>query len=316
MSAARQRPVEELPIYLRMLAGTPTPGQFFDVCWATPRGGMSRRFVAALRINDAACLITRLASRTDVYVGVALRDGRTYGGKTAISGSHLLYVECDHQHVERSLAAFAHPPTMELASGTPTHLHLYWWLHARAASLQVQAANGRLALALGGDPASVDIARILRPPETFNHKHDPPQAVRLIAHREDARYTLAELIAGLPDPRSVVRGGNAPPRRRQPRTALDNQLLAIPPAQYARVLVGREPNRAGKISCPFHHDEDPSLQLYPDGTFYCFGSGCKKGGTIYDFAGYLWNMVPRDREFFELRERLTERFGLDGAQCW
>jgi hypothetical protein len=310
VSAGERQPLKELPLYLRMLAGEPSPGQSFDVRWTTPSGDMNRRFVSAQRIHDAARQITHLAARTDVYVGVALRDGRTYGGKTAISGSHLLYIECDDQHAARSLAAFAHPPTMELASGTPEHLHLYWWLHARAANLQVESANRRLALTLGGDPASVDIARILRPPETFNYKHDPPQAVRLIAYREAARYTLAELTAGLPGAPAQGRR-NHRPRHGRARTALDRLLLAIPPAEYVRVLAGRKPNQAGKIACPFHDDEHPSLQLYADGSFYCFGSGCGKGGTIYDFAAHLWGMTPRRDEFFELRERLLTCFGLN-----
>ena len=45
----------------------------------------------------------------------------------------------------------------------------------------------------------------------------------------------------------------------------DRALLAVPATEYARVLVGRDPNRAGKITCPFHDDREPSLQLYEDG---------------------------------------------------
>jgi hypothetical protein len=310
VTAKHPRPTEDLLIYLQMLAAHAKPGQYLDVRWAAPRGTMNRRFVPALDARKAALLITRLAARTDVYVGVALRDSRTNGGKSAISGSHLLYIECDHQHTELQLATFAYPPTMELASGTPEHLHLYWQLQSRTGNLQVEAGNRRLALALGGDPASVDIARILRPPQTLNHKHNPPQPISLTAYRQDARYTLTELTAGLPDPRPAPRAGNTRPRRRQPRSPLDRRLLAIPPADYVRILADREPDRAGKIACPFHDDKHPSLQLYPDGTFYCFGSGCGKGGTIYDFAAHLWGLTPRRREFLELHERLTARFGL------
>jgi CHC2 zinc finger/RepB DNA-primase from phage plasmid len=314
-------PSEELFLYLRLLAGEPNAGQFFEIRWRTAAGGMRRRFVPVLRVHEAAVLIKRLASQTDVYVGVALREGRTHGGKSAIAGSHLLYIECDHSDTDGGLAAFEYPPTVEIASGTPGHLHLYWLLRSRARGTQVEAANRRLALALGGDPASVDIARILRPPATFNFKHDPPRPVNVTAYRADARYSLPELIAGLPDPHNKSGGGSDRSRggRRCSPSTLDRQLLAIPPAHYARVLAGREPDRAGKIACPFHDDKRPSLQLYGDGSFYCFG--CKRGGTIYDFAAHLWlsgqssdqrgGAALRGREFLDLRERLSVRFQLN-----
>lgn len=112
--------------------------------------------------------------------------------------------------------------------------------------------------------------------------------------------------------RAAARGG-------EPRTALELQLLAIPAAEYVRVLTGREPNLAGKVLCPFHEETDPSLQLYPDGTFYCYGRhskdrACRKGGTIFDFAAALWltgqsrNVPLRGRDFIEVRRRLMAIF--------
>ena len=62
--------------------------------------------------------------------------------------------------------------------------------------------------------------------------------------------------------------------------------------------------------CPFHQETEPSLQLYPDGTFYCFGARCKKGGTIFDFAAAMWGIGTRDRDFLALRRRLARTFGL------
>jgi CHC2 zinc finger/RepB DNA-primase from phage plasmid len=315
VSAQREHRTGELLAYLGMLAGAPASGQFFDVRWARAKGPMRRRFVSALCVEDTARLIVRLARRGDVYVGVALREGSTHGGKSAIGGSHLLYVECDDPHASDRLTSFAHPPSMEVASGTPGHLQLYWRLHQRAASSQVESANRRLAVRLGGDPAAVDIARVLRPPETFNYKHDPPLGVVLLACRAGAPYTLAQLTKGLPEdphPRAPERARMLSPRAA--RTRLDRELLAIPGAEYVRVLTNRSPNQAGKVLCPFHAESDPSLQLYPDGTFYCFGSGCRRGGSIIDFAAHLWGMTPRDEEFIELRRRLTERFGLSGAR--
>ena len=78
---------------------------------------------------------------------------------------------------------------------------------------------------------------------------------------------------------------------RTARTEVDQLLLAIPAAEYARVIAGVSPNRAGKIHCLFHDDHTPSLQLYDDGTWYCYGS-CQAGGSIFDFAARAWQMRP------------------------
>ena len=39
------------------------------------------------------------------------------------------------------------------------------------------------------------------------------------------------------------------------------------------------------ICCPFHREKDPSLHVFPNQSWYCFG--CGKGGDVYDFLGYL-----------------------------
>jgi len=296
----------QLVTYLRLLAGTPLPGQHFDLRSGGGGTPMRRWFVRTNRIPNAAALITRLALTEDVYVGVALRDGNTHGGRRAISGSHLLFIECDDPNAIARVAGFWRPPTLEIVSGTPGHLHLYWRLTERANNAQVEDANRRLARGLGGDLASVDVARILRPPGTFNYKHDPPRPVTLKVLRADARYALAEITAGLPaDPRAfrVSR-----PNGRLALARIDRELLSIPAAEYVRVLSGTAPHRGGKVRCPFHPDRTPSLQVYPDGGFYCFG--CRRGGTIFDFAAHLWGITPRQRGFVELRSRLAGVFSL------
>jgi CHC2 zinc finger len=306
----------ELVSYLRVLASGAALGQFFDVRWSTTGGWMRQRFVAAERVERAAGLITGMAWRTDVYVGVALRDGREHGGKDAISGSRLLYIECDHPESQAPLESFAFAPSMIVASGSPGHLHIYWSLHELASGPQVESANRRLALALEGDPVSVDIARVLRPPETHNHKHNPPLPVRLLHLDPDARHELCQLTAGLPeDPQPVRLPATRAGTRRTSCTAIDRALLEIPAAEYVRVLAHREPNRAGKVLCPFHDEQTPSLQLYPDGTFYCYGRHskhrtCAKGGTVFDFAAAMWGLGTKDKDFRELRRRLADLFAL------
>ena len=301
--------------YLRLLAGDGPAGRYFDIRWFhRSRGaGMERIFVPALRTDLAASLIERHAPERDLYVGVALRTTDGFGGRQAIDGSHLAYIECDTRSAAAALAEFPYPATMAIASGTPGHLHAYWRLDRRESNAAIESANRQLAAHLGGDLASVDIARILRPPGTLNHKHRPPRPVRLLAHQPGARHALAQLTTGLADPEPAPE--RPATRVAGPRDQLDARLRAIAAPEYALVLAGARADRAGKIACPFHDDSNPSLQLYDGGTFYCFG--CRRGGSIYDFAAALWHLHPRGPGFIALRRRLAERFHLDppSAAC-
>lgn len=297
--------------YLHLLAQFPTASSFLDVRWRKHGGPMRRRFFSAGDLSGAARLISRLARTNDVYVGVALRDSDVHGGRAAISAAHLVWVESDDPRTAPRLGAFAHPPTMVVASGTPGHLQIYWLLDRSYPIEEVESANHRLAVALAGDTGCADGARILRPPETFNHKHDPPRPVTLLLYRSEPRHELASLTEGLLE-RSVPPTTVHPPiPARTERSRVDQALLSVPAEEYVRVLTGSSPNREGKVRCPFHQDSQPSLQLYSDGGFYCFGSQCRKGGTIFDFAAHLWGITPRGVAFLELRARLAKQFHLN-----
>ena len=291
----------DLHRYLRILAGANPAGRLIEIRSATEHGAMRQTFTPATRPQLAAKTITRLAARTDVYVGVLLRRRRG-GGRDACEHSHLAFVEIDRSDGAQRLARYRCPPTMIIASGgSPGHAHAYWQLHEPIGLDDLETANRRLAIRLGGDLASVDAARILRPPTSWNWKHTPPTRVELLELRPDRRYTLAELTAGLSDPSPKPRTASAAPRA--PTSDLDRQLLAIPAVTYVSALTGRQPDRAGKIHCPFHDDHTPSLQLYQH-DWYCYGA-CRTGGSIYDFAGLLYGLRTRGREFIALRQRLA-----------
>ena len=176
---------------------------------------------------------------------------------------------------------------MIVSSGSAGHAHAYFTLSAPVTVPELERANRRLAHALGGDLASVDAARILRPPSSWNHKHSPPTPVELIELDQARQYDLDELVDGLDDPPGQPTVDAATPRRRTGRTEIDRLLLAIPAAEYVHALTGLSPDRTGKIHCPFHEDRTPSLQLYEDGTWYCYGA-CQAGGSIFDFAARVW----------------------------
>jgi hypothetical protein len=312
-SDRRERPLER---YLRLLAGSDPGERLLEIRYRRPVG-MRQRFIPAHDLEQAARLLRRLGPQTDAYVGVLLRDRRS-GGRDAVTRSHLVFVELDAPASERLLERSPAPASMRVASGSRGHAHAYWLLREPVSAQAAQAANRKLAYRVGGDLASVDATRILRPPQTFNHKHRPPAEVRLQLLDEERSYLLEELTAGLEDPAADRAAGatrplHAPDRPRHGRRTgvgdlVHEQLREIETSEYVARLTGREPNREGKIACPFHADRNPSLQCYPDGTWCCFG--CRRGGTVFDFAGALWGLQTKGREFLQLRARLAQELGV------
>lgn len=303
---AANSPARQLDRYLQAIAGDRRGDELLEIRYAAGDRGMRRRFISIRRLDAAARAIRSLSPRTDVYCGVLLRSRRA-GGRDAVTRSHLAFVEIDAVDALARLQRFARTPTMIVSSGTAGHVHAYWWLRPRVGAVELEQTNRTLASHLGGDPASVDAARILRPAGTLSHKHQPPAPVELLHLDGASPYVLDELVDGL-TPTPARRAGGAAARERATRTELDELLLAIPAASYVRELAGLEPRRDGKVNCPFHADDTPSLQLYGDGTFYCYG--CSVGGSIYDFAGTLWSLDTKGRAFLELRARLADCFEL------
>jgi RepB DNA-primase N-terminal domain len=286
---------DDLQRYLRLLAGADPGGRLLEIRFRLRGGGMGREFVPAASCARAAgIIIRRLALVTDVYVGVALRDRRA-GGRDAIGGCHLVFVEIDTPDALERVRGFQFRPTAAIASGGEGRLHCYWALSTSARVLEVEQANRQLCYHLGGDPAAVDASRVLRPPGSWNWKYEPRRSVRLLELDATRRYDIVELVDTLPiAPTNPRLAGQM--RVREVEHQLDQELLAIPAEHYVRVLSGREPDRVGKVHCPFHDDRHASLQLYADGSWYCFGA-CRRGGTM-------------GRAFIELRDGLAMAFGI------
>ena len=74
-----------------------------------------------------------------------------------------------------------------------------------------------------------------------------------------------------------------------------------------RKTINPDADYGRSICCPFHSERDPSLHIFENQSWYCFG--CGKGGDVYDLLGYLrfgdsWNSKNKDM-FREIR-RETE----------
>jgi hypothetical protein len=246
----------DLERYLQVLAAADPEGRFLELRYRRAVG-MGQRFVPAVDVDAAARLARRLGASSDTYVGVALRD-RPAGGRSAVTGSRVVFVEVDAQASRRLLDRALRPPSMTIQSGTPGHLHAYWLLSRPGTGGEVKAANRKLAHHVGGDLASVDEARILRPPETQNFKHEPPRPVVLASLHPDRVYELRDLIGGLDDPPGFSpatrsRATPAPQRRGvSDSEGVHAVLRAIPTDEYVQRLAGLEPNREGKVNCPWH----------------------------------------------------------------
>jgi len=296
--------------YLQLIAGPRPGGELIEIRYATPHGLMRRLFIPARAPDRGARAIGVLAPRNNVYVGVALRSRRA-GTRTPCPAHIWPFWRSTLPTRGSACSASLYPPSILIASGSAGHLHAYWALRTPVPSAAIEAANRRLAQHLGGDLASVDAARILRPPGSLNHKHSPPRAVGLLELAPGRSYELQELVGELPA------AASKPPaacgaRARVVRHPLDRALLAVRARDYVWMLAGLEPSRTGKVCCPFHEDRIASLQLYEDGSFYCFV--CRAGGSIYDFAAALWlsgqsrDEPLRGERFIEVRDRLSGIF--------
>ena len=171
-----------------------------------------------------------------------------------------MFVEIDAADALERLQRFASTPTMIVSSGTAGHAHAYWTLRRPVGTNELEQTNRTLATHLGGDLASVDAARILRPAGTLSHKHRPPVPVELLHLEPPAQYELAELVDGITPERSRPAPAATGPERAA-RTELDELLLAIPAATYVRELTGLKPNRNGGSTVPSMPTTPRSLQL-------------------------------------------------------
>jgi RepB DNA-primase from phage plasmid len=299
-------------LYLRALSAAAPPGTLLDVRYRRSGGGFARVFLDA-RDPDAPAKIVRIGRQTDVYVGCAPRIRRR-GTRDDIAPTALLWADCDDPRAFGAVRAFTPKASMIVTSGSLDHAHAYWLLTRPLDIRELEAANRALAITLGADPRCADATRILRVPGTWNHKHKPPRPVDLLHHAEK-RYRPVEILTALPalEP-SPARGDRRVRDRRE-----HDPLQQIAPAHYTRLLTGRTPDHDGKIACPFHDDDRPSLHVYPtpEQGWTCYGcptpDGKPLGGDIYTLASRLWDIPTRGSAFLDLQARLDDVFSVHRA---
>ena len=75
---------------------------------------------------------------------------------------------------------------------------------------RVEAALGRLAHHVGGDPSCAEISRLMRVPGSTNYKRETPILVRVLRDRPAARYEFSELEEWLGEARPFLQGRAKP----------------------------------------------------------------------------------------------------------
>ena len=139
-------------------------------------------------------------SKDNIYFGVATREG-SGGTKGHCRDIPALWADVDFKDTpegefEQKLADFELPPSVMVASGGGLHLHWLLKTPVSANNPQIEPILRGLALALGGDLAAAETARVLRLPGTLNYKYSPPRKVELRASPAEweRRYFLEDFL--------------------------------------------------------------------------------------------------------------------------
>lgn len=313
--------VREAERYLQTLRDSAPRDTFFDVRYRTDHG--FAQFFNDIDDPSTAETITQLGETTDVYIGVGAREQHR-GRREDVAPTAMVWADCDTPESIQALQEVSPPPTMIVKSGTGENAHAYWALTEPVSHDTLEETNRAIADTLGADRKSTDAARILRPPGTSNHKHDPSQPVQLTEHTQN-RYDPQEIIQALPEPAppepATQTPEHKPPthgtRHSSHTSRSQDPLHSIAPADYVHQLTGQESRADGKTYCPFHPDEDPSLHVYPtpEQGWACYGcptpDGKTAGGDIYNFASKLWDIPTKGKDFLDLRDRLDDTFDIE-----
>jgi len=185
--------------YFQAIVGDEPASSFIEIRPMLPNDGgpaRGRTWVSVNRFDKFRDHINKLAQTTNVFVGVAPRVRRE-GYASAVERVWTLWVDIDHEENLRKLAQFNPQPAIVVRSGSGG-AHAYWPLSEPLTGPQAQRANRRLAAHLNADINATDAARILRPPGTLNHKHQPAKHV-VCTRLLPIGFTAAEVVSALPD---------------------------------------------------------------------------------------------------------------------
>ena len=246
----------DLDAYLAALAGAaPAPPAWScAIAWPTtfsPPSSCRRTTRARSRRRSAAVRLTPTST------SAVRHELARSGTKNDVEHVWVVWAECDGAEASRAACSWEPAPSIVIRSGSGPNVHAYWPLREPLTPREAEAANLRLAHALGADRACFDAARILRPPGTWNHKHRPPALVTPLRMEAGIAFDAAEIVAHAPEvDRSRIE------RRwteRSERDPAGDPLLTIPPAIYVSALLGVGSRPGRKVAVPFTPMRDPAF---------------------------------------------------------
>lgn len=125
--------------------------------------------------------VVKSNSNKDIYFGVATRLGP---GGTKSSCYRTRCVWCDFDKGKKIKDCLLLSPRPDILVNSGRGVHAYWLLRSpilvrgEERYTEIESINRGLAKRFGGDDTAVDISRILRIPDTVNHKYDKPLEVK------------------------------------------------------------------------------------------------------------------------------------------
>ena len=137
--------------------------------------------------------VEKLPADKHNFIGVATRKNGE-GGKAGIVEIPAVWVDIDFKNinrneVDRRIADFSLPPSTVVNSGKG--YHLYWILEIPVTQNEIpkiEDINKRLVNHFGGDRGSADASHILRLPETYNIKYNPPCLVNISSINDETYH--------------------------------------------------------------------------------------------------------------------------------
>jgi hypothetical protein len=215
---------EALQAQLAAIVGGEPGGSLIELRPLTREGRPSPRDRAFIPVGERDVIertVPALVPRLNVYIGAAPRT-REDGTAAAVARVWTLWADLDTAEAVESLRTFRPLPAIVVRTGSGG-AHAYWPLRSPLGPQAAMRANRRLALALKGDIAATDPARILRPVGSLNHKWAPPREV-VCTRLERETFEVREVVGSLPDdPRYLRRA--VPARRRTANHASNSRVL-------------------------------------------------------------------------------------------
>jgi hypothetical protein len=255
----------------------------------------------------------------EVFAGMLPRS-RPEPTRAAVASGSVVWVDVDDPTALDRLRAFCsgQPPHYVADSGRSGGRHVAWLLSARHPAPALEAANRRLAHAVGGDGAVCHAGASLRLPGTRNGKPGGTWCRIVAADLARVPYDLEALTAGLPAAAGGARPTSVPPHAAA-RSRCDDPLATIPPPNYFAALCGvTVPPGGGSVRCPLpgHDDVHPSCVVYETAAqgWRCFSHpGGPVGGRLYDLVSALGagptGRALRGDAFRAARERAERALG-------